>query len=317
MCWHRTWGSRHRCSCGGGAVGRWPGSAPTSCASGRSGRGEECGLRRWVDEPGVDRWEGTFPSEQAAEGWAAVDALAGRYVAEGRCQRVEQARAQALMDLIRQQATIDVQLVVTVPAGAARGSGGRDGRADLGSRRPAHRWRALVRTCGWRSDDVGADPSKLHRVGADPSTALDRGTITRPATHPSTTPARSIVADVGAATSGPPTKASTDVAREGMASSSSGRAMHRVLRTDRRPRRRRRGRGARWRPHRGRGSVSRRPGARPPGVGRRLRPRRESTSRGTTRRTASARGPAGMVSTRFAECDVVTGALLDVGSRPR
>ena len=50
---------------------------------------EECGLRRWVDEPGVDRWEGTFPSEQAAEGWATVDALARRYVAEGLCQRVD------------------------------------------------------------------------------------------------------------------------------------------------------------------------------------------------------------------------------------
>ena len=75
-----------------------------------------CGLRRWVDEPGVDRWEGTFPSEDAAEGWAAVDALAQRYVAEGRCQRVEAARARALIDLIRGQATIDVQLVVTVPA---------------------------------------------------------------------------------------------------------------------------------------------------------------------------------------------------------
>ena len=82
---------------------------------------EECGLRRWVDEPGVDRWEGTFPSEQAAEGWATVDALARRYVAEGLCQRVEQARARALMDLIRQQATIDVQLVVTVPAGVCTG----------------------------------------------------------------------------------------------------------------------------------------------------------------------------------------------------
>ena len=53
---------------------------------------ERCGLRRWVEEPGVDRWEGTFPSERAAEGWAAVDALARRYVAEGRCDTVEAAR---------------------------------------------------------------------------------------------------------------------------------------------------------------------------------------------------------------------------------
>lgn len=77
---------------------------------------EACGLRRWCDEPGVDRWEGTFPSEDAAEGWAAVDALAQRYVAEGRCSRVDAARSVALMDLVRAQATIDVHLVVTVPA---------------------------------------------------------------------------------------------------------------------------------------------------------------------------------------------------------
>ena len=45
----------------------------------------ECGLRRWVEEPGVDRWEGTFPSEDAAQAWAAIDALARQYVADGEC----------------------------------------------------------------------------------------------------------------------------------------------------------------------------------------------------------------------------------------
>lgn len=91
---------------------------------------EECGLRRWAEEPGVDRWEGTFPSEDAAEGWAAVDALAQRYVAEGRCSRVEAARSVALMDLIRAQTTVDVQLVVTVPATEVEqaGHGHRQGR---------------------------------------------------------------------------------------------------------------------------------------------------------------------------------------------
>ncbi|HET6969185.1 MAG TPA: HNH endonuclease signature motif containing protein [Ornithinibacter sp.] len=91
---------------------------------------EACGLRRWVQEPGVDRWEGTFPSEQAAEGWAAVDALARRYVEQGWCGGVEAARARALMDLVRGQATIEVQLVVTVPAqvvsDADAGSSGPD-----------------------------------------------------------------------------------------------------------------------------------------------------------------------------------------------
>ena len=43
---------------------------------------------------------------------------------------------------------------------------------------------------------------------------------------------------------------------------------------------------------------------------------RASTSRGTARRTASAGRPRVSVWSRMAECDVVTGALLDVGSRP-
>ena len=41
---------------------------------------EECGLRRWADEPGVDKWVGTFPSEDAAQAWAAIDALAHQYL---------------------------------------------------------------------------------------------------------------------------------------------------------------------------------------------------------------------------------------------
>ena len=44
----------------------------------------QCGLRRWADEPGVDRWEGTFPSEEAARAWAAIDALARQYVSRRR-----------------------------------------------------------------------------------------------------------------------------------------------------------------------------------------------------------------------------------------
>ncbi|MBM6400691.1 HNH endonuclease signature motif containing protein [Phycicoccus sonneratiae] len=73
-------------------------------------------LRRWVDEPGVDTWHGTFPSEEACAAWAAIDALAQRYVAEGVCERVDRARAKALTDLVTQQATIDLQVVLTTPA---------------------------------------------------------------------------------------------------------------------------------------------------------------------------------------------------------
>jgi hypothetical protein len=79
----------------------------------------ECGLRRWASEPGVDRWEGTFPCEEAAQAWAAIDALARQYLADGVCARIDRARAKALTDLVAGQATITTVLTVTVPAGAA------------------------------------------------------------------------------------------------------------------------------------------------------------------------------------------------------
>ena len=79
---------------------------------------EECGLRRWVDEPGVDHWEGTFPSEEAAQAWAAIDALARQYLADGLCPNIDRARAKALTDLVAGHATITTALTLTVPAAA-------------------------------------------------------------------------------------------------------------------------------------------------------------------------------------------------------
>ena len=78
----------------------------------------ESGLRRWADEPGVDRWEGTFPSEDAARAWAAIDALARQYVADAVCPTLERARAKALTDLVAGNATVETVLTVTVPAAA-------------------------------------------------------------------------------------------------------------------------------------------------------------------------------------------------------
>ena len=66
-------------------AGAGPDQPRPAAPAGRRGPGPECGLRRWADEPGVDRWEGTFPSEDAARAWAAIDALARRYVADGAC----------------------------------------------------------------------------------------------------------------------------------------------------------------------------------------------------------------------------------------
>ncbi len=76
----------------------------------------QCRLERWVDEPGVDTWHGTFPSEEACTAWAAIDALAQQYVTDGVCERVDRARAKALTDLVTGHATIEVQLTLTTPA---------------------------------------------------------------------------------------------------------------------------------------------------------------------------------------------------------
>ena len=79
----------------------------------------ECGLRRWVSEPGVDAWWGTFPSEDAAAAWAAIDELARRYVADGVCTGIDRARAKALTDLVAAHSTVTVAVTLTVPAGSA------------------------------------------------------------------------------------------------------------------------------------------------------------------------------------------------------
>lgn len=74
-------------------------------------------LRRWPgDEPGVDTWLGSFPVEQARSGWAVVDGLARQYVLEGRANGVDEARADALMDLIHSRATGTFVVQLAVPA---------------------------------------------------------------------------------------------------------------------------------------------------------------------------------------------------------
>ena len=82
------------------------------------------GLRRWVGEPGVDEWHGTFPSEDAASAWAAIDKLAHELVADGTCSNIEQARGKALTDLVTGHANVDVNIVLTVPADSVPSSAG-------------------------------------------------------------------------------------------------------------------------------------------------------------------------------------------------
>jgi hypothetical protein len=93
----------------------------------REGRG----LQRWPGEPGVEEWHALLPAEQAATAWQAVDALARRYQREDRQHAdapatLEQARGDALLDLILGHASVQTSLVFTVPETFAQ-SGGRPG----------------------------------------------------------------------------------------------------------------------------------------------------------------------------------------------
>ncbi|QIM20919.1 HNH endonuclease [Phycicoccus sp. HDW14] len=106
----------------------------------------ESSLQRWVDEPGVDTWHGTFPSEEACAAWAAIDALAQQYLADGTCERIDRARAKALTDLVTSNATIDVQVVLTTAA-----TPGRDASAVQAS--PAGGPGDLVEVGGIRAGD--------------------------------------------------------------------------------------------------------------------------------------------------------------------
>ncbi len=67
-------------------------------------------------EPGVDVWHGTFPSEESAAAWSAVDRLARQYVLDGTCPTIERARAKALTDLVLEHSDVEVRVVLTVPA---------------------------------------------------------------------------------------------------------------------------------------------------------------------------------------------------------
>ncbi|MDO5503860.1 MAG: hypothetical protein Q4G67_11865, partial [Actinomycetia bacterium] len=91
-------------------------------------------LRRQGGEPGTDWWAGVFPSEKAATVWAAIDALARRYKADGTYPTLEQARAHALLDLVSGNATVETVLHVTASADAlaeaAAAAGGAAGAGD-------------------------------------------------------------------------------------------------------------------------------------------------------------------------------------------
>jgi hypothetical protein len=90
----------------------------------------ERSLRRSAFAPGVDEWTATVPVEESRTAWSVVDGLARRYVTDGKCAGIEQARADALMDLIHARATGEVTVHLTVPASEVARESGVAGAGD-------------------------------------------------------------------------------------------------------------------------------------------------------------------------------------------
>ncbi|MBD3783050.1 MAG: HNH endonuclease, partial [Micrococcales bacterium] len=139
-------------------------------------------LRRWVDEPGVDTWLGTFPSEEACAAWAAVDALAQRYVTDGTCERIDRARAKALTDLVTSHATIDLQVHVVAAADAPQPDGQTATTGDPGDLVAVHGavpGEPVLVTRGWLDHAVAGTTARADRYGR---VALhpDSGALTDP-----------------------------------------------------------------------------------------------------------------------------------------
>ena len=66
----------------------------------------------------MSEWVAAQPAESSAAAWAAVDELAHAYVADGEHRSLEQARADAMIDLILGQATITTTVDLSIPLSA-------------------------------------------------------------------------------------------------------------------------------------------------------------------------------------------------------
>lgn len=77
---------------------------------------EERGLWRRPGEVGVSEWLAVLPNETSAACWAAVDELARRYRADGDARTLDQARADAMADLMLGNATVRTTVTFEVPA---------------------------------------------------------------------------------------------------------------------------------------------------------------------------------------------------------
>ena len=82
-------------------------------------------LRRWAgDQPGVDTWMASLPTETSGKAWSAIDTLARQLVSEGTCSSIEQARADAMLALIQGSSRAEYLVQVAVPASGVAATDG-------------------------------------------------------------------------------------------------------------------------------------------------------------------------------------------------
>ena len=84
-------------------------------------RAERFVLVRPGPVPGTSEWVAEQPSDSSAAAWAAIDELAHSYVADGDHRSLDQARADAMIDLILGQATVTTTIDLSLPASTAQG----------------------------------------------------------------------------------------------------------------------------------------------------------------------------------------------------
>lgn len=108
---------------------------------GEAGRAEQArqrrGLQRWAGEPGLDTWLWRLPQQQSESLWSGVDARARELRAAGAAHTLEQARGDALEELLAGQVTANVSVVITVPcvvpAEGVVQQGGASGVTEVGN----------------------------------------------------------------------------------------------------------------------------------------------------------------------------------------
>jgi len=76
---------------------------------------------RWVriepnDSPGSTKWTAQLPADRSQQMWAAIDQLAGKYIRANPALTVEQARADAMTDLLLTDVQVATAVQIVVPA---------------------------------------------------------------------------------------------------------------------------------------------------------------------------------------------------------